>query len=168
MVVGIIESFFIVQNFVGRRALFINWHINIIIYNKFMKYTVREYRENIHITACWWLLSASLSEWTSSRVRTVIGRDLVEGERFYWLNKIYNRSGKKWAWTQLLRFVIDTFSQKQATLWLIPSPDLPGWEEVSSHVSLEERLAWWYKRHWFRETSSKYPVLIYESRFKNY
>lgn len=125
-----------------------------------MKYVIWEYHDNLHITWESGLLSASLTEWNSSRVRSMIWRDLKEGERFYWLNKIFNRSDKKWEGTQLLLFVIKMLEQRNATIWLIPSPDLPGWDEVISRVSIEERLKQWYIRHGFEDIWSHYNLLL--------
>ena len=60
-----------------------------------MKYTVREHDTELHIIAEEGLVYASISEWTASRARSVMGHNLIEGERFYWLNKIFNKSEKK-------------------------------------------------------------------------
>lgn len=79
--------------FLGTRYHKLTYYI--IQYNILMNYTVREYEPELHIVAENGLVSASVIEWTASRARRIIGRDLVAGERFYWLSKICNKSDKK-------------------------------------------------------------------------
>lgn len=125
-----------------------------------MKYTIREYGTELHIIAEEGLVSASISEWTSLRARRILGRDLKEGERFYWLNKIFNKSGKKGEGTELLQFVIDTLEKRNATIWLIADPDKDESRDLISQRILKVRLVEWYKRHGFKDTGSRHYSLV--------